>query len=162
MNHSLSGTLASLLLVSSAPWLAAQDVVYPGSTAQGDILRGQGQFLKGAAWYEINAARAWEIDARTAMEEERWNREVFESYGRELAAARKRSVRNERLADAKKRMAERQERLRTKPTDDDVQNGDALNALLLDLSDPTIQESTWRYARVPLPDSLSIPRLIFQ
>ena len=59
-------------------------------------------------------------------------------------------------------LAERQERLRTKPTDDDVQNGDALNALLLDLSDPTIQESAWRYAKVPLPDSLAISRLIFQ
>lgn len=137
-----------------AGWIRAQDVVFPGSTAQGDILRGQGQFLRGTAWYEINAARARDIDARTAIEQERWNREVYESYERELAAAaaRKRSVRNERFADVKKRMAERQERLRTKPTDDDVQSGNALNALLLDLSDPTIQESTWRYAKVPPPD----------
>ena len=39
----------------------------------------------------------------------------------------------------------------TKPTADDIQSGDALNALLTDLSDPTISESTWRYAKVPLP-----------
>ena len=71
-------------------------------------------------------------------------------------------MRNERLADAKRRLAEREQRLRTKPTVDDVQSGDALNALLLDLSDPSISESTWRYAKVPLPESLSIPRLIFQ
>jgi hypothetical protein len=107
----------------------AQDVVLPGSTMQGDILRGQGQFLKGAAWYELNAARARELDVKTAQAMDQWNREVYDAYQRELAgaAARRRSVRNERLADAKKRLAERQERLRTRPTDDDVQSGDALN-----------------------------------
>jgi len=117
MNKARSVTTLLLTLLVSAPSLQSQDVVLPGSTAQGDILRGQGQFLKGAAWYEINAARAREIDARTAIEQERWNREVYESYERELAAAaaRKRSVRNERLADAKKRVAERQERLQKLP-----------------------------------------------
>ena len=116
------------------------------------------------AWYELNAARARELDVKTARELDQWNREVYEAYQRELAAsaARRRSVRNERLADAKRRLAEREQRLRTKPTVDDIQSGDALNALLLDLSDPTISESAWRYAKVPLPDSLAIPRLIFQ
>jgi hypothetical protein len=71
-------------------------------------------------------------------------------------------VRTERLSDAKRRLAEREQRLRTKPTVDDIQSGDALNALLLDLSDPSISESSWRYAKVPLPESLAIPRLIFQ
>jgi|GEM_PF-3447251 hypothetical protein len=66
-------TSVFLLLISSAPSLPAQDVVLPGSTAQGDILREQGQFLEGAAWYEINATRAREIDARTAIEQERRN-----------------------------------------------------------------------------------------
>jgi hypothetical protein len=142
----------------------AQDVVLPGSTVEGDILRGQGQFLKGMAWYELNAARARELDVKTSRELDQWNREVYEAYQQELAAsaARRRSVRNERMADAKRRVAEREQRLRTKPTVEDVQSGDALNALLLDLSDPSISESSWRHARVPMPDSLSIPRLIFQ
>jgi hypothetical protein len=152
------------LVMVSAPWVRAQDVVQPGSTVEGDILRSQGQFLKGMAWYELNAARARELDVKTARELDRWNREVYEAYERELSAssARRRSVRNERQADAKRRLPEREQRLRTKPTVDDVQNGDALNALLLDLCDPTISESAWRYARVALPDSLAIPRLIFQ
>ncbi len=87
MNKAWSVPALLLTFLMSAPSIKAQDVVYPGSTAQGDILRGQGQFLKGAAWYEINAARAREIDAKTAIEQERWNREVYESYGRELAVA---------------------------------------------------------------------------
>jgi hypothetical protein len=159
-----SVTTLLLTLLMSAPPILAQDVVPPGSTVQGDILRGQGQFLKGMAWYELNAAKVREIDVKTAHELDQWNREVYEAYQRELtaSAARRRSVRNERLADAKRRLAEREQRLRTKPTVEDVQSGDALNALLLDLSDPSISESSWRYAKVPLPESLSIPRLIFQ
>jgi hypothetical protein len=153
-----------LIAVPSAPLLRAQDVVLPGSTPQGDILRGQGQFLKSMAWYELNTARARELDVKTTRELEQWNRQVYEAYQRELTAAatRRRSVRNERIADAKRRVAEREQRLRTKPTVEDIQSGDALNALLLDLSDPSISESSWRYAKVPLPESLAIPRLIFQ
>jgi hypothetical protein len=161
-----SGLLTHLLclLLVSLPSIQAQDVVLPGSTLEGDILRGQGQFLKGMAWYELNAARARELDVKTARELDQWNREVYEAYERELvaSAARRRSVRNERQADANRRLAEREQRLRTMPTVDDVQSGDALNALLLDLSDPTISESAWRFAKVSLPDSLAIPRLIFQ
>jgi len=156
-----------VLLISgilAARSVKGQDVVLPGSTVQGDILRGQGQYLKGMAWYELNAARARELDVKTARELDQWNWEIYEAYQREIAAAaaRRRSVRNELLADAKRRLAEREQRLRSKPTVDDVQSGDALNALLLDLSDPTISESAWRYAKVSLPDTLSIPRLIFQ
>jgi Domain of Unknown Function (DUF1080)/Ricin-type beta-trefoil lectin domain-like len=160
------GPVTALLcfLLLAIPSIHAQDVVLPGSTVEGDILRGQGQFLKGMAWYELNEARARELDVKTAHELDQWNRELHEAYERELSAsaARRRSVRNERQADAKRRLAEREQRLRTKPTIDDVQSGDALNALLLDLSDPTISESAWRYAKVALPDSLAIPRLIFQ
>ena len=71
----------------------------PGSTVQGDILRGQGSYLKGMAWYELNAARARELDVKTARELDQWNWEVYEAYQRELAAsaARRRFVRNRRL-----------------------------------------------------------------
>jgi uncharacterized protein (TIGR03067 family) len=154
---SIAGLLASCRVT-------AQDVVGPGSTTQGDILRGQGQLLKGMAWYELSAARARELDLKTARELEQWNRDVYEAYQRELtaSAARRRSVRNERVGEAKKGVAEREQRLRTRPTVEDIQSGDALNALLLDLSDPSISESAWRYAKVPLPESLAIPRLIFR
>jgi hypothetical protein len=50
--------VACCLTLPTAGPAFSQDVVYPGSTVQGDILRGQGQLLKGMAWYERNAARA--------------------------------------------------------------------------------------------------------
>ena len=60
-------TPVSHILISSTSWLPAQDVDLPGSTSQGDILRAQAQFLKGAAWYEVNAARARDLhDLRRA------------------------------------------------------------------------------------------------
>jgi hypothetical protein len=65
-------------------------------------------------------------------------------------------VRNERQADAKRRLAVREQRLRNTPTVDDIQSGDAL---LVDVSDRTVAESVWRRAKVPLPDSLAIPRI---
>jgi hypothetical protein len=95
------------------------------------------------AWYELNAARARKLNVKTAQEMDQSKREVYESYQRELAAsaARRRSVRNERQAEANRRLAEREQRLRTEPTVNDIHSGDALNALLLDLCDPTISES---------------------
>ena len=47
MGSTMFVIFALLLPVSSSPWLPAQDVVLPGSKAQGDILRGQGQFVEG-------------------------------------------------------------------------------------------------------------------
>jgi hypothetical protein len=41
--------VACCLTLPTARPAFSQDVVYPGSTVQGDILRGQGQFLKGMA-----------------------------------------------------------------------------------------------------------------
>ena len=66
MSKTWSVTALLVSLCVSPRSLPAQDVVLPGSTVQGDVLRGQGQFLKGAAWYELNAAKARSIDVRTA------------------------------------------------------------------------------------------------
>jgi hypothetical protein len=57
---------------------------------------------------------------------------------------------------------EKEERLRTYPTDDDVVSGDALNALLVDLSDPMISPSSWRAVPVNLPGGISIRSLFFR
>jgi hypothetical protein len=68
MNKPQSVTILMFLATMFGLSLRAQDVVLPGSTPQGDILRGQGHFLKGMAWYELNAARARELDIKTARE----------------------------------------------------------------------------------------------
>ena len=56
---------------------AQGDVLFPGSTVQGDALRGQGVAYRGAAVLHLNAARARSIDADTAM---RFNEYVYRSY----------------------------------------------------------------------------------
>ena len=63
---------------------------------------------------------------------------------------------------ANKKYQEREGRLRSNPTSDEVIKGDALNALLVDLSDPSISTSSWRVAQVPLPADLAIPSLVFR
>jgi hypothetical protein len=75
--------LAVAALGVAAPALLAQDVVFPGSTVQGDILRGQGQFLKGAAMYDLYSARGRAIDVQTEIMVQRWNAEVYNAYMRE-------------------------------------------------------------------------------
>ena len=47
---------------------AAQgDVLFPGSTLPGDILRGEGAMYKGAAVYHLNTAVARSLDSDTLM-----------------------------------------------------------------------------------------------
>ena len=156
--------LGLCLVADAAHTLRAQDVVYPGSTPQGDVLRGQGQFLKGRAMYELYSARGRQLDAQTAIAVENWNQEVYDAYMRERSARlqHRKNATKAQVEDAKRRMAETEERLRTHPTDADLVRGDALNALLLDLSDPSISSSSWRYAPVPLPEGISIRSLFFR
>lgn len=53
-----------------------------GTTAQGESLRGQAQFLRGMAWYELGTARANAIDQQSL---EAWNRSVQAAYAQDLA-----------------------------------------------------------------------------
>lgn len=154
----------TILLLTLASVMPAQDVVLPGSTVQGDILRGQGQFLKGAAWYEYASAQARNLDAQTARTLYAWEREVYETYLRERAyrAARKQGLTRKQQELARQKYEAREAELRTNPRTEDVQRGDALNALLVDLSNPSISESQWRRARVDLPADLAIRELIFR
>lgn len=165
--NQLAAMLAGVLCLTCAAALAQQG----GSTPQGDVLRGEGerlkgegQFLRGAAWYELNSAKARDLDSKTAKTVYEWNREVYNDYKQDRAdrLGYRKSVSKARQAQAKREMEEKEYRLRTSPTQDDVVRGDALNALLLDLFDPSISESQWRQAKVPLPEGLSIRALVFQ
>lgn len=119
--------LALAVLGVATPALPAQDVVFPGSTVQGDVLRGQGQFLKGAAMYELYSAQGRAIDAQTAMAVQRWNAEVYDAYLRARSAhlQSRRNATRAQIEEAKRRAAETEERLRTSPTDQDIVRGDA-------------------------------------
>jgi hypothetical protein len=59
-------------------------------------------------------------------------------------------------------LAEHERRLRENPTLDDVRSGDALNALLINLSNPKITLSGSRYDTVPLPQDFSLRDVVYR
>jgi hypothetical protein len=138
--------------------------VGPGSTVAGDRLRGEGVYLQGLGWYELNAAQARRRDAETEKKLYDWNRQLYNDYMRERDAEinRKKNLTKAQAEEAARRYREHELRLRTSPDDDDIRSGAALNAMLTDLSNPSIAESSWRSAQVPLPDDLSIKHLVFR
>jgi hypothetical protein len=135
---------------------AQGNVLFPGSTVQGDILRGQGVAYRGAAVLHLNAARARSIDADTAM---RFNDYVYRSYQEYL---RQRALRIAgKAAGRKATLEEIERRLREAPTDADMAGGDALNVVLVDLADPRIPATVREAAKVPLPEGAA-RRIPFQ
>ena len=148
----------------SVPAFAQVRVVGPGSTVQGDVLRGEGVFLQGAGWYDLNEAKARSIDANTNIQLDRWNRIVNEAYRQEYAAEKARQKASDKAKRDKqeRQRAEHEMQLRTNPTPGDIQKGEALNALLLDLSDPKVKAMNWYTAKVELPPDLTIRKLVFR
>jgi hypothetical protein len=116
-----------------------------GSTVQGDIAGGLGEFALGAGIFNELTAEAGAIDADTLM---RLNQFVFlaqqEANLRNLQ--RRRAIR-----DAIVRAGERTyRRLRDDPDAHDIATGDALNAALDDLSNPRVSLNVLKRARVRL------------
>src|SRR4051794_37830942 len=90
MLRASSRILAALLLVALAAAEAPAQLIIsgPGSTAQGDILRGEGTFLIGAGLFNRNTAVANSINTDTAIKlnEYIWN--VAKNENRENARHR--------------------------------------------------------------------------
>lgn len=144
-----------MLFVSSTVAIAQT-----AGTAAGDVLRGQGAYLKGLGWYNLNTANAtsinvdstirWKQDLRK-IQRERWDLEAQIVAGKKL-----------KIEEVRQRQAERERQLRVDPSADDVQTGAALNVLVFDLTDPNIKESDWSAKTVPLPEGMSVKDLIFR
>jgi hypothetical protein len=116
-----------------------------GSTVQGDIARGLGFFELGAGAYNEATARANAINADTIM---RWNEYMFlaqqEANRREYLRMARRMRRDAAAGEAMYK------RVRDNPDDPDITNGDALNAILDQLSDPRVHSSALRSIRTPI------------
>lgn len=127
-----------------------------GSTPQGSLAQGLGMFAMGAGVYNEKTAVANSINTDTVM---RWNQYVYEAqkeatrqyYGRRDAnLARNRDAYNANL-----------ERIHNNPSPRDIEQGDALNAILDQLSDPRIPPSTLRTVDAPI-DAATVRQIPFR
>jgi hypothetical protein len=116
-----------------------------GATVGGDLARGLGYYNIGAGIYNEQTAEANSINADTIM---RWNQYLWESQQeanrREYARMAKRQQLENAAGDAI------QKRLLENPTARDISDGDALNAVLDQITDPRIHSSSLRLATAPI------------
>lgn len=145
-------TIASVVVVLCglhAPDSAAQyrrgGGLGPGSTAQGDILRGEGVFLVGAGSYLFNEARATAINVNTAIQLNEYMYNVAK-HENQVNAQHRAQV----IARNRENYGKILDRIRNSPEEKDVLRGDALNMLRQDLMSPG-NESSVRVTRLPLP-----------
>ncbi len=119
--------------------------VGPGSTAQGDYLRGVGVASMGMGVYNRDTAIANSINADTAIKINEYiygclmNENKMNAEHRQMIAQR-----------AKDLMNKIRDRIAQHPEARDVRVGDALNEILRQLGNPKIQETTSRSTAVPL------------
>ena len=107
--------------------------------------RGMGYYAHGRGVYNLDTAQARSINADTFM---RWNQYWYEAH---LEATRRYVAKRD--GDAAKNKAAYNEiikNLQDHPTARDVENGDALNAALDQLSDPRISSSSLKIATAPV------------
>jgi len=124
------------------------------SSTVGDIARGAGYFNIGAGIYNEQTAVANSINADTLM---RLNNYWYNSYLESMRMyhetkeynIQKNKVTYEKIMD----------RLNNHPTAKDVETGDALNAVLTELSDPRVSSSALKSSRplIPAQDIREIP-----
>jgi len=115
-------------------------------TAEGNIARGLGAYNVGAGVYNQDTAVANSINTDTVM---KWNEYWYQS---QVQANRRE---RQRLAQREKRDAAYADtlhnRLLKNPSPEDIASGNALDALLVQLSDPRIHSSALREAKDKIP-----------
>ena len=116
-----------------------------GQTPEGAYAQGMGYYAQGLGSYNLNTAQARSINTDTFI---RWNQYLYEAH---LEATRRHTALVN--ADATKTKAaynEYRKNLQDHPSPREVENGDALNAALDQLSDPSISSSSLKIATAPI------------
>jgi vacuolar-type H+-ATPase subunit E/Vma4 len=139
-------SLIALIALSVLGASASAQVIFPGSTPQGDYLRGVGVAAAGLGVYNYNTAMANSINADTEIRVNEYISAVVQYQARRYAERRARD-----LDERKKAYEQNLQRIKENPEERDVRNGDTLNALAHELVGPGVGESTLRYKPVPLP-----------
>ncbi len=149
-----------LLLLLCTLFVLPQPDCWGQTQNEAAVLRGQGSFLRGAGSFNLNTAKADSINADTVI---RWKQELRKADAERRAFREQKDAgKKQKTDDVKKRIAMRERELRVDPSTADVQNGQALNALLYDLTDPEISSGDWYTKVVPLPTEMSVKELIFR
>ncbi len=108
-----------------------------------------GQYLMGAGIYNYQTAMANNINAQTAVYlNNAWAQATHEDAMIHAARVHKEFLRDQSLYDAHQKM------LRDNPGQHEIENGDALNAAVMDLSDPRLGSSAVRASGTTVPASL--------
>lgn len=153
--------LAGLAVVAATSGEARSQYYYPygygyggygfggwGQTVQGSILQGLGAFAEGEGVYNYDSAVADSINVDTAirLNQYLWNSELD-------ARARYNAHLARRLSLNKDEYKARQMRIRNNPLPEDIDSGEALNALLMQITQPKVMTgsaSTLRLANAPI------------
>jgi hypothetical protein len=116
-----------------------------GGTVQGSIARGLGAYNVGAGVYNLDTAQANSINADTIM---RWNEFMFLS---QQEANKREYLRKERMVHRDAAAGDAfHKRILESPDAHDIENGDALNAILSQLTNPKIHSTALRLIRSPV------------
>ncbi len=127
-----------------------------GSTPQSAALQGAGYYAMGAGIYNYDTAMANNINAQTAVYlNNAWAQATHEDAMIHAARVHKEFLRDQSLYDAHQKM------LRDNPGQAYIENGDALNAAVRDLSDPRLGSSARSAANTMVPANL-IAEIPFQ
>ena len=121
------------------------------STPGSSMARGMGMLGMGAGMYNRSTAQARSINATTAM---MWNQAMFNSsrVGARMFNAREKALKQQN----EKAYSGIRDRIRNHPTNRDVTDGDALNAVLDVLLNPTNADSSMQQIKTPIrPDVIA-------
>jgi hypothetical protein len=122
-----------------------------GGTVEGSVLRGLGAYAEGEGVYNYDSAVATSIDVDTAI---RLNQYIWNS---ELEARQRWNAHLARRLNLNKdNVKARLNRIRDNPDDGDIESGEALNAVLHDMTDPRVMHgsSTLRMANATIPAAM--------
>jgi hypothetical protein len=145
MSRALAVTLLVLGLFTTSARAQFGYFYRGGATIAGDYLTGVGIAAAGMGSYNLNTAMANSINVDTEI---KWNEYVYACIKNEMREnAEHRAA---MMARDHENYNKIQQRIRENPEERDVENGDSLNAVLDQLLSPKIQESSFRYAEVPL------------
>jgi hypothetical protein len=126
-----------------------------GSTVGGSEAQGLGMFAMGAGVYNEKTAAANSINTDTVM---RWNQYVYEAQ--KEATRQYYGRRDQNLAKNREAYNSNMDRILNNPSARDVEQGDALNAVLDQLSDPRIPVSALRSIDAPI-DAAAVQQVPF-